>query len=486
MSVASLVHARAEADPVGRAIADASGSLLNRELVDRVGAAVEHLQDLGLKPGDVLALRLRNRLEFVVLLYAAWSLGAAVTPINPGLTAGEVERQILDSGAQLLVSGDGSPSVPVVTLGVEELRTAARNRPLAPTPTDPAALALVVYTSGTTGAPKGVMLDHANVDAMAGMCLRGLELTPADRCLLVLPLFHVNGIVVSVLAPLLAGASVVMVERFDPATFLATVRDERISYFSAVPTIFGVLEALPANAEFDTSSVRFAVSGAAPAPGDLLARFETRYGVVILEGYGLSEGTCATTINPISGQRRAGTVGRVMDGQELRISAPDGTDVQAGDEGEVLVRGANVMRGYLGRPDATADVLVDGWLHTGDLGSLDGDGYLTLTGRAKDLIIRGGENISPKEIEDVIAGDPGVQEVAVVGVPDEHWGEIVVAVVQPRSGFSIDVSSLEARCAHQLAPYKRPTKYTVLREMPMTPVGKIDKKALRSEGGGSV
>ncbi|MET0704625.1 MAG: AMP-binding protein [Mycobacterium sp.] len=482
MSVASLVDARAVAEPRGRAVADASRSLSNRELADRVAAAAMHLDHLGIARGNVVALRLRNRVEFVVVLYAAWSLGAAVTPINPSLTATEVERQLHDSGARLLVTERGAPPVTVATLQIDELPTTPGEAPMVAAPADPGALALVVYTSGTTGAPKGVMLDHANIDSMTSMCRRDLELTPADRCLLVLPLFHVNGIIVSVLTPLLAGASVVMVERFDPATFFAKVRDERPTYFSAVPTIFGILDALPADAAFDTSSVRFAVCGAAPAPRDLLARFQNRYDVPVLEGYGLSEGTCATTINPVSGARRAGTVGPAMAGQDLRICGPDGTDVPPGQQGEILVRGPNVMRGYLGRPEATAEVLVDGWLHTGDLGSLDADGYLTLSGRAKDLIIRGGENISPKEIEDVIAGEPAVQEVAVVGAPDERWGEVVVAVVQPRPGFDIDIAALQARCAQQLAGYKRPTTYTVVAHMPKTPVGKIDKQALRSVG----
>ena len=275
------------------------------------------------------------------------------------------------------------------------------------------------------------MLDHANIDAMAEMGRQALQFGPADRCLLILPLFHVNGIVVSVLTPLLAGASVVIAGRFDPHTFFDLVERERPTYFSAVPTIYSMLAALPADVRPDTSSLRFGICGAAPASAELLTRFEARYGFPLVEGYGLSEGTCGSTINPVAGPRRAGTVGIAFPGQEIRIVDEDGTELAPGVDGEVVVRGPNVMRGYLGRPEDTARVIVDGWLHTGDVGHLDAEGYLTLVGRSKDMIIRGGENIYPKEIEDVLAGDPSVLEAAVIGVPDDKWGEVVVAYVQP-------------------------------------------------------
>jgi acyl-CoA synthetase (AMP-forming)/AMP-acid ligase II len=347
---------------------------------------------------------------------------------------------------------------------------------------DPATLSLLIYTSGTTGVPKGVMLDHANIDAMVEMGRRALELRPADRCLLILPLFHVNGIVVSVLTPLLAGASVVIaVHRFDPHSFFDLVEQERPTFFSAVPTIYSMLAALPDDVQPDTSSLRFAVCGAAPASAELLARFEARYGFPLVEGYGLSEGTCGSTINPVGGPRRAGTVGLPFPGQEIRIINADGSVVAPGTDGEVVVRGPNVMRGYLGRPEETARVVVDGWLHTGDVGHLDAEGYLTLVGRSKDMIIRGGENIYPKEIEDVLAGDPSVLEAAVIGVPDEKWGEVVVAYVQPSPGASVDPTALKALCARSLTGYKRPTAFFVVEAISKNAVGKIDKASLRAE-----
>ncbi|MEU9171563.1 AMP-binding protein [Streptomyces sp. NPDC048420] len=481
MNFASLPDRRAALAPDGAAVSDSRQTLSNVQLLRRVQAAARHLRDLGIGPGDVVALKLTNRVEFVLLLFAAWRLGATITPVNPSMTDMEVARQLKDSGARLLVSEDGE--VPVAdgtaVLAVGELHDGAAEPDQAPLP-DPSALALLIYTSGTTGVPKGVMLDHANIDAMADMGRRALEVGPADRCLLILPLFHVNGIVVSTLVPLLAGASMAIADRFAPDTFFDVVERERPTYFSAVPTIYSMLAALPDDVRPDTSSLRFGVCGAAPASAELLTRFEARYGFPLVEGYGLSEGTCGSTINPVAGPRRAGTVGLPFPGQEIRIVDAEGVEVAPGGDGEVVVRGANVMRGYLGRPDETAKVIVDGWLHTGDVGHLDADGYLTLVGRSKDMIIRGGENIYPKEIEDVLAGDPSVLEAAVIGVPDEKWGEVVVAYVQPRPGSAVDSEALKALCARSLTGYKRPTAYFVVDAIPKNAVGKIDKTSLRA------
>ena len=481
MEFATLPDRRAARDPHGPALADKSGSLSNSELLQAVQAAARALKARGIGAGDVVALKLSNRSDFVVLLFAAWRLGATITPINPSLTEVEVGRQLADSAARLLIAedegmtGSGVPVLRVEALGCEP---GADSQPHL----DPTALALLIYTSGTTGTPKGVMLDHANLDAMTAMGVRALEVGPADRCLLVLPLFHVNGIVVSVLTPLLAGGSVVIADRFNPRAFFQAIEAERPTFFSAVPTIYSLLAALPADGQPDASSIRFAVCGAAPASAELLTRFEDRYGFPIVEGYGLSEGTCASTINPVSGPRKQGTVGVPFPGQDLRIVDAAGHDLPQGAVGEVLVRGPNVMRGYLGRPDDTAAVLVNGWLRTGDLGHLDADGYLTLVGRSKELIIRGGENIYPKEIEDVLSSDPAVLEAAVVGVPDETWGEIVVAFVQARPGTEIDLAVLKARCATSLSGYKRPKAIHVVDALPKNAVGKLDKRRLQTEG----
>ncbi|WP_369227897.1 class I adenylate-forming enzyme family protein [Streptomyces sp. R39] len=479
MNFASLPDHRAESDPDGPAVSDGRQSLTNAQLLTRVRAAARHLQDLGIGPADVVALKLRNRVEFVVLLFAAWRLGATVTPVNPSLTDGEVARQLQDSGARLLVVEKSATATGVATLAVDDLYAEAVEADPAPQ-LDSSALALLIYTSGTTGVPKGVMLDHSNIESMAGTGCRGLELGRADRCLLILPLFHVNAIVVSVLMPLLAGGSVAITDRFDPETFFDLVERERPTYFSAVPTIYSMLAALPADVRPDTSSLRYGCCGAAPASAELLARIESRYGFPLIEGYGLSEGTCFSTVNPVAGPRRVGSVGRAVPGQDIRIVDERGTELAPGVDGEVIVRGPNVMRGYLGRPEETAKTIVGGWLHTGDVGHLDQDGYLFLVGRSKDMIIRGGENIYPKEIEDVLVTAPSALDAAVIGVPDDKWGEVVVAYVQPRPGATVDPAALEALTARHLSGYKRPTSFFVVDALPKNAVGKIDKPSLRA------
>lgn len=483
MTFATLPDRRSALDPDGPAVADSRQSLTNADLLDRVRAVAAQLDDRGVGRGDVVAVALTNRVEFVVLLFAAWRCGAAITPINPSSTAREISRQLQDSHARIVVVDEGvaTPEVDCAVLAVSDLDTHAPA--VTPTPVDDGSvLALLIYTSGTTGTPKGVMLDHDNIEAMAEMSVTAINLGGDDRCLLILPLFHVNGIVVSVLTPLSAGASVVIADRFDPRTFFVAVEKHRPTYFSGVPTIFSMLVALPEAVRPDTSSVRLAICGAAPAPSALLDRFEERFGFPLVEGYGLSEGTCASTLNPIAGERKAGTVGVALPGQEIRIVDRNGSPLPAGDSGEVVVRGANVMRGYLGRPEDTARTIVDGWLHTGDIGQLDDEGYLTLVGRSKDLIIRGGENIYPKEIEDVLTTDPAVMSAAVIGVPDDRWGEVVVAFVEPEPDADVDIDSLNRLCESSLARFKRPSAIRIVDSMPRNAVGKIDKRSLAPTG----
>ena len=276
--------------------------------------------------------------------------------------------------------------------------------------------------------------------------------------LLILPLFHVNGIVVSILSPLLAGGQATVAGRFSPQTFFDIVKEVRPTYFSAVPAIYAMLSALPADTAADTSSLRFAICGAAPMPVELIEQFEQRYGIRIVEGYGLSEGTCADTCNPVDGSHKPGTVGVAVPGLRVAVMNQDGDLLPPGIAGEVVMQGPTVMRGYLNRPEETAKTIVDGWLHTGDIGVLDEDGYLTLVDRAKDMIIRGGENIYPKEIESVIYTHPGVLEAAVVGRPHPVYGEVPMAFVSLRDGAAATADELLAHLTKSLAKYKLPTE----------------------------
>lgn len=478
MRFSMLPDARSASAPDAQCIADASTALSNSEFHSRVLAAASAFESRGVGPGDVVAVMLPNQVEFAVAMFAAWRLGAAVTPINPASTINEASHQIADSHTKLLVNGSGESVVAdVPTMPVAAMQDGPR---YAGTPVDdPAALALLIYTSGTTGLPKGVMLDHANIEAMTDMGRQALKVTVADHCLLVLPLFHVNGIVVSILVPLSSGGRVTIRRRFDIETFFDDIEQLRPTYFSAVPTIYAMLNALPATVCPDTSSLRYGVCGAAPASAELLKSFEARYGFPLVEAYGLSEGTCGSTLNPVDGLRKPGSVGLPLPGQRIAIADMHGTHLPAGAVGEVLVQGPNVMRGYLGKPEETAKTIVDGWLHTGDIGRIDEEGYLSIVGRLKEMIIRGGENIYPKEIEDVLNEFPGVLEAAVIGAPHETLGEIVVAYVALRSGATVSSDELSEHCAERLTRYKRPANILVLDNLPKNAVGKLDKPKLR-------
>ncbi|GGP54193.1 class I adenylate-forming enzyme family protein [Saccharothrix coeruleofusca] len=469
-------------------VQDRDRALDNADFAEVVRRTARRLEGLGVDRGDTVAVLLPNRAEIVTVMFAAWCRGAALTPINPALTDDEVRYQLRDSCSAVVVGGERAwalaSSVGASWVDAETLHRDSHEPPVGPGAevlplADASDVALVIYTSGTTGRPKGVLLDHSNLDAMSTSLIEHFELTAADRSLLVLPLFHVNGLVVSVLSPLRAGGDVVVAPRFSPDTFWDVVEVNRPTYFSAVPTVYSVLDTHTDRA-VDTSSLRFAICGAAPAPAELVSRFERRFDVPVVEGYGLSEGSVASTINPVAGPRKPGTVGVALPGQEVLVVSDDGRPQRPGERGEVVVRGANVMRGYLGRPEETAAVLRAGWLHTGDVGILDEDGYLRIVDRMKDMIIRGGENIYPKEVEDCLHRHPGVVEAAVVGKPDEKYGEVPVAFVVVRPGSAVTAEELIGHCAASLARYKTPAEMHVRDQLPKNSVGKLVKGPLRA------
>lgn len=479
MHTAELPEHREHHDAQGPCLADDVTALDNSAFAARVRTAAAVLRDRGVRAGDVIAVMLPNRLELVIALFAAWRLRASVTPVNPALTDAEAAFQIGDSGAKVVI---GTPGSGLVTLDVEELagphskaEAVAEAAEAAFADSD---LALLIYTSGTTGRPKGVMLDHGNLRAMAEMLVAGLTLGPADHSLLILPLFHVNGILVSILAPLFAGGQATIAGRFKPNTLPGTIERVRPTYFSGVPAIYAMLTGLEEGVLGDMSSLRFVICGAAPMPAELIARFEERYRVPVIEGYGLSEGTCATTLNPPNGVRKPGTVGLPLPGQQVALMDPEGHLISPGP-GEVVVKGPNVMRGYLNRPADNAETIVAGWLHTGDVGRFDDDGYLILVDRIKDMIIRGGENLYPKEIENAFHSHPEVLEAAVVGAPDPVMGEVPIAFITLYPHSTATPEDLQAHCAERLAKIKIPTVITILEALPKNPVGKIDKPRLR-------
>ena len=481
MNLPALPDQRAAGTPSGPAVADDHTDLNNSQFLAAVQRAAASLRGRGVSAGDVVAIMLPNTASFVVSLFAAWRLGAAVTPINPSLTPAEVNYQVSDAAATVLIAQTApnfDPGAPVVSTDALDGGDPTPGLVNAPQYPD-SALALLIYTSGTTGRPKGVMLDHANLNAMCGAVIDGFKLTPDDHSLLILPLFHVNGIVVGTLSPLLAGGRATIAGRFKVDTFFDRVEQTRATYFSAVPTIYTMLCGLPPSVKPDTSSVRFAVCGAAPASVQLLEAFESRYGIPIIEGYGLSEGSCASTVNPLKGTRKAGTVGLPLAGQTIRLVDASGNPAPDGEAGEVVIKGANVMRGYLNRPEETAKAIVDGWLHTGDVGRFDEDGYLVLVDRAKDMIIRGGENIYPREIEVVVHGLPQIAEAAVVGRAHAVYGEEPVLFVSLHPEGTLDTDAIREHLRGSLSKYKLPVEITIMDDLPKNAVGKIDKPTLR-------
>ncbi|MET0812261.1 MAG: AMP-binding protein [Microbacterium sp.] len=478
MHFSTLPDQRAASAPDAPAIRDDAGTLTNADLLSRVERVTAALADRGVGQGDVVAVLLPNRVELILALFAAWRLGAVVTPINPVLGPAEARYQVEDAGSTLVVAESDRDDLGAPTLSLDEIARATGPAPRVrePAPND---LALLIYTSGTTGNPKGVMLTHANLAAMTDSFIEWFEMDAADHGLLVLPLFHANGIVLGTLSPLRAGGQVTIAGRFARDRFFDDVEKHRPTYFSAVPAIYAMLNTLPEAARPDTSSLRFAVCGAAPMPAEAIRRFEERFGITLVEGYGLSETTTASAINPLRGARKPGTVGLPLPGQQVAIVDESGRPVAAGESGEVVIAGPVVMAGYLGRPEETAETIVEGWLHTGDVGRFDEDGYLQIVDRIKDMIIRGGENIYPKEIENAFYAHPDVHEVAVVGRHDDVLGEVPVAFVVLREGASMDAADLGRHVAGILAAFKRPARIDLVGEIPKNPVGKIDKPALR-------
>jgi long-chain acyl-CoA synthetase len=481
MHFAELPNDRAQRGPDLPALADQHiGRLSNAQVLAWVEVTADRLSAAGVRAGDVVALMLPNRVEFVIALFAAWRLRGAVTPVNPTMTLGEVSHQLVDSGARVMVceanaeTTASGPAVVEIPLLPREIRV----RPAGHDYSDED-LALVVYTSGSTGRPKGVELTHRNVMAVCTSMLSLMDEEPDMHSLLILPLFHVNGIVIGVLTPLLAEGQATLAGRFSPSTFFTILEQLRPTFFSAVPAIFAMLAELPPDVTPDTSSVRFAVCGAAPMPPELLTRFENRYGITIVEGYGLSEATCVSTTNPLHGVRKPGSVGIALPDHEVATMNAAGELITDGSAGEVVVKGPTVMRGYLNRPQDTAKAIVDGWLHTGDIGRIDSDGYLTLVDRVKDIIIRGGENIYPKEIESALYSYPDVAEAAVVGRSHPVYGEVPVAFVSLRTDSHRSVQPIQQHLQKRLARYKLPDEIIAVDAIPKNPVGKIDKPALR-------
>jgi long-chain acyl-CoA synthetase len=464
----------------------------------RTDALAGGFAELGVGAGDVVSVFLPNCIEFLEAWWGILKAGGVLGPVNPAYTATEAGYVINHSEAVALVTNaQGVKTLAprraelgllrgVVSIDsggdatLEELAVRGTGTPDAQRDLDD--LAAILYTSGTTGSPKGAMLTHRNEIVNAAMGGELLPLGPGDRVGMLLPLFHANAQLVTCVIPMMIGLEVVMWERFSASQFWATVEELQPVSISAVPTILAAVLAAPGAPEGPTS-LRYVICGAAPLSLELLQAFQDRFAIRILEGYGLTETTCISSVNPYYGDRKAGSIGLPVRGQEMKIVGEDGQPVPSGDYGEIVIKGPNVMKGYLKNEEATTESIRDGWLHTGDVGYVDEDGYFFIVDRSKDMIIRGGENIYPREIEEVLYAHGEILECAVIGVPHEVRGEEVLAIVAGKPGVELDPEALAAYAAERLAKYKLPREFVIREELPKTPTGKISKGPLRDEFG---
>jgi malonyl-CoA/methylmalonyl-CoA synthetase len=435
----------------------------------------------GVSRGDRLALHLPNRLEFIDLFLASLQLGAIFVPINILYKERELAHVLLDADPRLLVATvatrsllpPATPFADIETLVHEANGCAPLDGPWAGGGDDVAAL---IYTSGTTGRSKGAALSHDNFAANTAAIVSSWRITRDDRYLAVLPLFHVHGLANGLCAWLATGCRMRLVERFDHQKAAALFEDFQPTLFFGVPTIYvRLLDLEPTAAAAIGRTMRLFVSGSAPLPAHVFETFRLRFGHEILERYGMSE-TLMLISNPYDGERRPGTVGVPLPGVSVRMVDADFTPVADGETGQVLVQGANVFRGYWGNPDATTSAFVDGWFKTGDLAVRAADGYITLTGRASDVIISGGFNIYPREIEEFLLELPGVREVAVAAAADPRRGEVPVAYVVPDATF--DAEAARDACVKALASFKCPRAFVTLDALPRNALGKVQKHLL--------
>ncbi|WP_318200282.1 long-chain fatty acid--CoA ligase [Streptomyces sp. SCL15-4] len=495
LSVAAILAENARRRPRKTALVEGELRLTFAEVWRRALARAGALTGLGVRPGDRIALMAPNTAEFPVAYYAIAAAGGVVVPVHLLLSADEVQHVLKDSGATVLlvhpaqaVTGRAAAEavgVRVVTLGEELDKLAADAEPLPSYVTraadDPA---VVFYTSGTTGVPKGAVLSHFNLVMNATVnAFDAHDIRADDIALGALPLFHAFGQTVSLNSTWRAGATLVLLPRFDAARAIELMVREDVNTFHGVPTMFVALAAAAADAE-RLPGLRVCISGGASLPVAVLERFEAAFGTEVYEGYGLSETSPAATVNqPVFGTR-PGTIGHPLWGVDAEIARAEAEDrielLPPGELGEVVIRGHNVFSGYLGRPEATAEALVDGWFRTGDLGVKDDEGFLRIVDRKKDVIIRGGYNVYPREVEEVLMRHPDIAQVAVIGLPDELHGEEICAVAVPAPGTTPDAAALTEWSKQHLGRHKYPRRVEFTDTLPLGPSMKVLKRELRA------
>ncbi|MGH3463216.1 MAG: long-chain-fatty-acid--CoA ligase [Kribbellaceae bacterium] len=471
-----------------RAAVRMDDDVLTYEALDAAASrAATLLRDSGVRPGDRVGLMLPNVPAFPVAYYGALRAGAVVVPMNPLLKQREVEYYLGDSGAVVLLGWHefaaeaalGAKAAGVrflsVAPGAFEQSLAAVEPLREPVPREDLDTAVILYTSGTTGKPKGAELTHAGLNKNQAVTARTLiEVGPDDVVMGCLPLFHVFGMGCGMNASIANGATLTLIPRFDPAKALAVIGRDRVTVFEGVPTMYSAMLGVPDRESYDVSTLRTCVSGGAALPVEVLRGFESTFGCIILEGYGLSESSPVASFNHPDAERKAGSIGTPVEGVRMRVVDDQGEPVPQGEIGEIQISGHNVMRGYWNKPDATAaTITADGWLKTGDLARQDEDGYFYIVDRKKDLLIRGGYNVYPREVEEVLYEHPAVAEVAVVGIQHPSLGEEIGAAVVLMAGASATPEELRSFVRDRIAAYKYPRAVWIAESLPKGPTGKI-------------
>jgi len=491
LNLAETITRSAERHPDRPALRLGDTELTYAEL-DRDSARLATLlRDNGVEQGDRVAIMLPNVPQFPISYYGILRAGGIVVPMNVLLKKREISFFLEDSGARLLLAWHGfteeaRAGAEQASAELIEVEPAAFSKTLegmevAPglADTDESDTAVILYTSGTTGQPKGAELTHLNLSLNAEIVADTLtEVGPEDVVLGALPQFHSFGQTATLNASLREGACVVMLPRFDPGDALEAMQRERVTVFQGVPTMYGAMLNHPGREGFDTSSLDNCMTGGAAMPVEVMRGFEEAFDCKILEGYGLSETSPVACSNRPDRERKPGSIGVPVRGVEMQIVDEDDNPLPTGEPGEVVIRGHNIMKGYWKRPDATAEAMRGGWFHSGDIGRTDEDGYFYIVDRKKDLIIRGGYNVFPREVEEVLYEHPAVREAAVVGIPDDSLGEEVGAAVVLRDGASASAEDLSQHVKSELAAYKYPRQVWFLDELPKGPTGKILKREI--------
>jgi long-chain acyl-CoA synthetase len=491
LNLASLLTESAERGPESPAIRLGEAELSYRELDDRSARLASLLAEKGIMPGDRVGVMLPNVPEFPIAYYGVLRAGGIVVPMNVLLKRREIAFYLEDSGSKLLLAWhgfceearEGAADAGAELIEVEPAAFASTLAEREPTPglvdTAEDDTAVILYTSGTTGKPKGAELTHLNLFRNADVSSRTTcEISAGDTVLGALPLFHSFGQTVGMNASLKVGACLTLVARFDPGEALETMQRDRVSHFYGVPTMYGALLHHPERESFDTSSLRNCITGGASMPVEVLHGFEQAFGAKVLEGYGLSETSPVACSNHPDKERKAGSIGTPIEGVEMQLVDEDDKPVGPGEVGEVVIRGHNIMKGYWRRPDATAEAMRGGWFHSGDMARTDEDGYFYIVDRKKDMIIRGGYNVYPREVEEVLFEHPKIREAAVVGVPHDEWGEEIGAAIVCHEGEQLAAEEVSAYVKERIAAYKYPRLVWFLDDLPKGPTGKILKREI--------